>query len=165
MGTELKQITVFRSADDSAEQDAGAIREVLQKAGLDPELLTHSEPGVSAWEVEVRVPASQEAQARQAILDAEDAPPEPVDASHDLDLVTIYEGVGTAAEVEAVSIRSLLDANGIASVMMSAAQYPNFPWVVRVSRAMQERAESIIAEARQAGPEGAEEAEKASERP
>jgi len=85
------------------------------------------------------------------------------DASHDMDLETIFRANGTTAEMEAISIRAVLDASGIPSVLMGAPQYPNLPFYVKVPRAQAEQARQVLAEAQEAGPEAAEEAERAGE--
>lgn len=84
-----------------------------------------------------------------------------LDPSHDLDLETIFRANGTTAEMEAMSIRAVLDANGIPSVLMGAPMYPNLPFYVKVPRADAARARQLLEEARAAGPAAAEEAERA----
>jgi hypothetical protein len=85
------------------------------------------------------------------------------DPSHDLDLEIVFEAAGTTAEMEAIAIRGVLDANGIPSVLMGAPQYPNLPFYVKVPRASAAQAKEALRQAREAGPEAAEEAERASE--
>jgi hypothetical protein len=89
--------------------------------------------------------------------------PMPPDASHDMDLETVFRAFGTTAEMEAIAIRSVLAANGIPSVLMGAPQYPVLPFHVKVPRSALARARQVLAEARAAGPEAAEEAERALE--
>ena len=86
-----------------------------------------------------------------------------LDPSHDLDLETVFTSAGTTAEMEAIAIRCVLDANGIPSMLMGAPQYPNLPFYVKVPRFSAEQAREVLLEARAAGPEAAEEAERASE--
>jgi len=85
-----------------------------------------------------------------------------VNPSHDLDLETVFTAAGTTAEMEAISIRCVLDANGIPSVLMGAPQYPNLPFYVKVPKIAAERAYEVLREAREAGPEAAEEGARAS---
>lgn len=85
------------------------------------------------------------------------------DSSHDLDMVTIYESLAVDAEMEADVIHGLLQANGVPSIVVRAAQYPNLGFELKVPRAHLARARQFIAEAQAAGPEAAAEAEAASE--
>ena len=48
-------VTVFRSADSTAEADAAAVRDLLSEGGLHPVVLTDSEPGVPIGSTEVLV--------------------------------------------------------------------------------------------------------------
>jgi hypothetical protein len=86
-----------------------------------------------------------------------------VDLSHDLDLVTLFASSNVDAEMEATNIRSMLEANGIPSVVVGASTIPSLEFQVQVPRARLEEAERMIEEARAAGPEAAAEAEAASE--
>jgi hypothetical protein len=162
MSEELQLVTVFRSADLSAEEEATAIQELLAEAGLTPVLFTDDDPGVPEGAYEVRVPAAQEGRAEQAIAAARSQPAAPDDTSA-MDLVTIFEGVGTTGEVEALSIRSLLDSAGIPSVLAGTPQIPNLPFLVKVPRAMAEQARTAIDAATAGGAAAAEEAERATE--
>ena len=87
------------------------------------------------------------------------------DASHDLDLATVFRSNLHNAEMEALSIRSILDASDIPSVVVGASLLPNLPFEVRVPRAYLEEAQRVIRESQAAGPAAAEEAERASEGP
>ncbi len=84
----------------------------------------------------------------------------PPDASHDMDLETVFRAFGTTAEMEAIAIRSVLEANGIPSVLMGAPQYPVLPFHVKVPKSAADLARQVIADARAAGPEAAEQAER-----
>lgn len=88
---------------------------------------------------------------------------ETVDPSHDLDLVPFFSSSTHDAEMEAMSIHAILQANGIPSVLVGASQIPSLEFQVRVPRAILADAERVVTDARAAGPEAAEEAEKASE--
>ena len=82
--------------------------------------------------------------------------------THALDMVTLPSGT-VSTESEADMIRGVLDANGIPSLLVMAAQYPALGFEIKVPRAMVEDAERVIAEAEAAGPEAAVEAEAAGE--
>lgn len=150
-------VTVYRSADMNAEQDASAVRNLLLKNELDATLVDDSYPGVVSGSWEVRVPAPQvdQAEALIAVVDQDD--PGRVDPTHDLDMVTISETQGATGELEALSIQSILDANGISASIVGASTLPNLSFQVQVPRNDVERAQGAIAEARAAGPAAAEE--------
>jgi uridylate kinase len=88
---------------------------------------------------------------------------EPREESHDLDLVTVFQSAGTTSDMEALSVQSLLEASGIAAVVVSAEMMPNLPEEVRVAKEHVTEAKRIIAAALAAGPAGAMEAERQTE--
>ena len=88
---------------------------------------------------------------------------EPLDTSHDLDTVTLYESSAVDAETEAEVIRGLLESNGIPANIVSGGPVPPVGWIIQVPRNRLEEARQIIEEARATGPEGAAEAEASSE--
>jgi hypothetical protein len=149
-------VTVFRSADESAEGEATAVRDLLTQAGISAVLLDDDAPGVVEGSFEVRVPAEEASRAEALIAESQ----APLDMSHDFDLVTIY--ATSVDDSEAAAIRGVLDANGIPSVF-SSTPYPNLPFEVKVAKGDVERARQALAEAEAAGPAAAEEAEEASE--
>jgi hypothetical protein len=158
------QITVFRSADKSASEDADSVRQMLIESGIAATLLDHSAPGVMAGAYEVRVEAENQARAEQLIAEFQvEDELEPADPSEGLDLVTVFRSAGTAAEMEAVSIHSVLEAGGIEAMIIGDSRYPIFPQDVRVAREHEAQARQMIEDALAAGPAGAEEAEQASE--
>jgi hypothetical protein len=161
MGQEL--VTVFRSADHSAREDAEDVCDLLAEAGLSPVLLGDDSPGVPSGACEVRVAPSQAAQAEATIEVAASAEPGPGDPSHEFDMETIFDGVGTTAEMEAIGVRAVLEASGIPCVLVGATPYPNLRFLVRVPRKEKERARQALAEAEAAGPAAADEAEQAGE--
>jgi hypothetical protein len=163
MDAQESVVTVFRTADPSAREDAAAVADLLTDAGLHPEQFNDDAIGVPLGASEVRVPAAEEAMALEIIAQRDSAPKEPGDPGHALDLVEVFTGVGAGGEMEAISIRTVLDANDIPSVVVGAAQIPNLPFVVKVPANVADRARTAILEARQAGPAAAEEAEAASE--
>ncbi len=82
-----------------------------------------------------------------------------VDDSHELDVVTLMT---LPTEMNADVIRGILDANGIACVVVRTP-YPSFGTQLRVARADLAEAERVLHEAEAAGPEAAAEAEALSE--
>ena len=86
--------------------------------------------------------------------------------SHDLDLVTVFRlPEGGISETEVVAVQSLLEANGISTVLVGDAPLPNLAEEIRVPRQQAGRARQLIAEALATGPSGAEEAEAETEGP
>src|ERR1700687_3686896 len=79
--------------------------------------------------------------------------------SHALDLVIVFEGSGTTAEIEALGIQAVLEAEGIRVVTGGETSFPNLPWSVGVSKADAPRALQVIKDAKKAGPKAAAEAE------
>ena len=86
------------------------------------------------------------------------------DPSHALDLVTVFEGSGTTAEMEAIGIQAVLKAAGIRVVVGGESILPNLPWSIAVPKADLARALQVIEDAKKAGPKAAAEAEAAQER-
>jgi hypothetical protein len=147
--------------DADAKEDAECIVELLSDAGIQAALLDDSAPGVPEGVFEVRVPASNAARAEKLI--AENPPDDEVkevDPSSDLDLETI---ASAASEMEATSLKGVLESNGIAAVLVGDSVLPNLAFDLRVARDQAERARQLIADAETIGPAAAEEAELESE--
>ena len=158
MSMETDLVIVYRSADMNAEQDASAVRNLLIANGIDAQLFDDKSQGVVEGTWEVRVPASETAQAEALVAQVDQDDPGRVDPSHDLDMVTIAEVQGLTGEMEAMGIQSILDANGISAVLVGSSTLPNLSFAVQVLRADLERAQAALAEARAAGPAAAAEA-------
>jgi hypothetical protein len=90
---------------------------------------------------------------------------EALDTSHDLDVVTLFSSSNHDAEMEATAIHSILQANGIPSILVGASTIPVLSFQVQVPKADLEQAKRVLAEAEAAGPAAAAEAEAASEEP
>ena len=88
---------------------------------------------------------------------------EAADPSHDLDMVPFFSESGALAEMEALSIQAILDANGIPHTLSGNSTLPVTEFVVSVPRSRLEEARRVVAEAQAAGPEAAEEAARESE--
>ena len=158
---ELDLVTVYRSMDADAKEDAECILELLTDEGIQAVMLDDSAPGVPEGVFEVRAPAADAARAEELIAEnppADEA--EEVDDSPALDQETI---ASAASEMEAMSIKNLLESNGIAAVLVGDSVLPNFAFEVRVAHDQADRARILIADAEKTGPEAAEEAERASE--
>jgi Putative prokaryotic signal transducing protein len=144
---------VYRSMDASAKEDCQEILNLLQDSGIAAVLLDDSTPGVPEGVFEVRVPTVKRAEAERLI--AENPLPdevEEVDSSSELDLETI---ASAATEMEATTIKSLLDANGVSAVLVGDSVLPNLPFDVRVARDQAARAREIIKDAQRGGPAAA----------
>lgn len=83
--------------------------------------------------------------------------------THALDMVTLPQGT-VSTEYEADTIRGVLDANGIPSLLVMAAQYPVLGFEIRVPRGKLMEAEKVVREALAAGPAAAAEAEAETEK-
>jgi hypothetical protein len=75
------------------------------------------------------------------------------------DLVPVFSSGNHDAEMEAVEVHSLLEANGIESTVAGPATIPSLEFQVLVERAQLEEAQRVIADAQAAGSSAAEEAE------
>jgi hypothetical protein len=141
-------ITVFRSADQYAEDQAKEARERLAAAGIEAVLLDDSAPGVvvGSWEVRVR---TADRRAAEAILAA---PPPREDevqvseqsASHDLDFVAVFKDQAPDAEMEALAVKGMLESAGIPAVVIGSAQIPSLPFEVRVPKSRLEEARALM---------------------
>jgi hypothetical protein len=155
-------ISVFRSEGRQAREDAAEVREQLAAAGLDASVYEEKESG--AWEV--RVPEEQGEKAGQIIsVNQPDwaSPGESVDTSSDFDQVTIYVSETALGEMEAMSIKSLLNAAGIPAFIVGTPALPVFSFQVQVAREQAEEARKVVREAQEVGAQGADEAERAAE--
>jgi hypothetical protein len=158
MAEENELVTVFRSADADAEEQASVVRDMLEQANIAAQTFDDSAPGVPEGVFEVRVPRPSQEQAERLISANTD--PAALDPSHDLDMVTVFVSDAPDAELVSTQIRSILDAQGITSLLVSGSMFPNFPFEVRVPRERLEDARQAIAAAEDAGPAAAEEAER-----
>lgn len=155
-------ITVYRSADTDAQEQARDVYELLKEEGLSPQIVGPDYPGVPIGTWEVRVPPDQVSRA-EAILAAELDEEGHVKTRHDedLELVPVFVGEGAEGEMQALAVRSVLDANNIPSVLVGTSVLPNLPFEVRVPKRFLQAARSVLQEARDLGPSGASEAEEA----
>jgi hypothetical protein len=80
-------------------------------------------------------------------------------------MVTLFSSSAIDAEMEADTIHAVLEANGIASMVVGPSVIPSLEYQVRVAREDAPEAERLIEEARAAGPDAAAEAEAGSEEP
>jgi hypothetical protein len=80
-------------------------------------------------------------------------------------LVTVFRLAGGGIEeMEVLTVRQLLESNGIDTVLVGDSPLPNLAEEIRVTEENAERAKQLIADALSAGPAGAAEAEAESER-
>lgn len=163
MAGENELVTVFRSADPDAEEQAALARDMLAGAGISAEVFGDSTPDVPEGAFEVRVPPEQQADAERLIEAQQDLHSQLVDLSHDFDMVPVFISETPDAEMIAMELRSILEAAEIPSVMVSGSVFPNLPYEVRVPKVRLDEARKAIAAAEEAGPAAAEEAERESE--
>jgi len=161
-------VTVFRSADDDAEEDAKAIKELLSSEGIEAVLLDDNAPGVPSGAWEVRVPPASSSWADeligQARLPASDLTE--VDNSPALDAVTVFRArSGTTAEMEAMAVKGMLESAGIGAILVGDSVLPNLSFEIQVAKDQAEQAEQLIAAAQAAGAQAADEEERSTETP
>ena len=155
-------VTVYRASDPDSETEAERVLERLKEAGLDAILLGDDSAGVVEGTREVRV-APDQAERAEALVAAQELataketehpdPAQPGDASHDLDLVTIFRGQGNDAEVEAMFVRTVLHGADIPAFLVGSTQIPSLDFEVQVPRSMEEEAKRVLAAAEAAGVE------------
>ncbi len=85
------------------------------------------------------------------------------DPSHDLDMVPFFSDSGALAEMEAVAIQGILEANDIPSTLFGSSTLPITEFSVNVPKDRFEEAQRVLEEARAAGPAAAEQGERESE--
>ena len=86
-------------------------------------------------------------------------------SSPEEDLVTVFRSAGGGTEeTEVLTVRQLLDANGIDTILVGDSPMPNLTEEIRVARADAERALQLIEQALAAGPAAAAEGEAETER-
>jgi len=157
-------VTVFRSADASAEDDANQMVEMLARAGIAARLLNDEAPGVPEGAWEVRVSSADSARA-EALISANPAERRH-DDSHNLDMVTVFTSAdGSTEGFEPLAVKNLLEANGVDAIVVNDSPLASLSHEVRVAREQVTEAKRLIAEAIAAGPAAAEEAERQSEEP
>ncbi len=157
--------TIFRSADTDAKEEAAAVAEMLQQEGIQSTLVDDSAPGVleGVWEVRVASADRSRAEELASALDDDDDDVDELDESHELDLVTVFSTGSGSTEMEAESIKAVLDANGIQAVIVGGTPIPSTGQEVQVARDQATEAKRLIEEALAAGPAAAEEGEAATE--
>jgi hypothetical protein len=163
MSDPVELVTVYRSGDSDSDQDAEAVQNYLAANGLDAVIFNDDQPGVVKGSAEVRVAAADVEQAESLLTSFDPDAPMIADPSRDLDMVTIFSGMGATAEVEALSINSVLESYDIPTVIIGDSALPNLEFQVQVPRTKVLQARQALAEAEASGPAGAIEAERESE--
>ena len=79
------------------------------------------------------------------------------------EMVVVFSSSNHDAEMEANTVKGLLDASDVPAMLIGPHVLPNLEFQVQVSRELAAKAEALINEARAAGPEAAAEAEAATE--
>ncbi len=129
----------------------------MNDSGIAAAVLDDGAPGVpeGAWEVQVAEADSSRADALIATHPLDLAP----DRSHALDMAIVFRAAGTDNESEAMTVKGLLEANGLEAEIIADTRFPNLPQQVQVPQSQLAEARSQIAEALAAGPAAADEAE------
>lgn len=84
-------------------------------------------------------------------------------SGHELDMVTLFSSMNHDAEMEAMALHGLLEANGIDAAVVGPSTIPSVEFQVQVPRSQLEAAEQLMTEAKETGPAAADEAEAAEE--
>ena len=144
--------------DATAKEDCERLVDILKERAIAAVILDDDAPGVVEGTFEVRVPAADARKAEKLIAD-NPLPDEveEIDDSPELDLETVFRAVGTLAEMQAMSVKNLLESNDIAAVLVGDSVLPNFPFQVKVAREYAGRARRMIEEAESPGPVPADE--------
>ncbi len=79
------------------------------------------------------------------------------------EMVVVFSSSNHDAEMEAMTIRGMLESNGVEAMIVGPAVLPNLEFEVQVSEEFAAQARALIAEAQEAGPSAAAEAEALSE--
>jgi hypothetical protein len=80
------------------------------------------------------------------------------------EMVAVFSSLNHDAEMEALTIKGILESEGVPVQMVGPHVLPSLEWQVQVPAEFAERAQALIEEARRAGPAAAAEGEAASER-
>ena len=145
-------VTVYRSMDTGAEEETAAVREFLASQGIAAEIADDSAPGVPEGTFEVRVPPADAKRAEQLIAENFADENIPGDTSANLDLETVFHSEGgTTSEFEAMSVKNLLEYNGVTAVLVGDSVLPNLAFEVKVPRDQLQLARDLIAQAEQTG--------------
>jgi hypothetical protein len=147
-------VTVYRSSDPDAEDQAAEVAEMLRTEGIKVLVLDDDAPHVpeGAYEVQVEEPDVSRA---EALIDAMRTR-EP-DESHNMDLVTIFvSGDGTSeGDMEALTVKNLLEAAGIEAILVGGdVPIPSLSHEVKVARRDADEARRVIAEAQSGNENG-----------
>ena len=78
-------------------------------------------------------------------------------------LVPVFSSQNHDAEMEALAVKGIMDANGVPAVLAGPHILPNLEFQVQVPEHLAAEAQRLIDEARAAGPQAALEAEAATE--
>jgi len=134
-------VTVYRSMDATAKDDCESIIEMLSEEHISAVMVDDSAPGVPEGTYAVRVPKRDAAKAEK-LIEENPLPDEveEVDDSSALDLETVF----VAPEMEAMSVKNLMESNGIAAVLVGDSVLPNFPFEVKVAREQVVRARKLL---------------------
>lgn len=139
---------MYRSMDPDADEATAAIRELLVSEDIAAEIADDSAPDVPEGAFEVRVPSADSKRAEELIAQNFPSGKPQGDASSRLDLETVFHSEsGSTSEFEAMSVKNLLESNGITAVLVGDSVLPNLAFEVRVARNKAQLARKVIAEA------------------
>ena len=148
MSGSIDLITVFRSADEYAKDEASEARDRLQASGIEAVILDDSAAGVVVGSYEVRVRTSDR-RAAEAILaipprNEDEADVSEEGASAELDFVAVFKDQAPDAEMEALAVKGMLESAGIPAIVIGSPQIPSLPFEVRVPKSRLEEAQALM---------------------
>ena len=152
----MAYVALYQSAHPKSEEEAHEILDTLREGGIGTvRIRQEDEPGggVRSFLVEVD---STEVYDAQAFLEKKGITAEGLDAGSGVDFRVVFFSDKHDSEPEALSVQTLLEANGIAAFLDESSPLPNFPHKVLVARADAVRAREVIEMAKATGPMDAE---------
>ncbi len=132
--------------DATAKVDCETLLAILTEHKIAAVMLDDAAPDVPEGTFEIRVPVAQAAGAEKLIA-RNPLPDEATefDPSSNLDLETVFRGDG--GELEALTVKGMLESNGIATVLVGDSVLPNLTFELKVAKSQAGAARKMIAEA------------------
>lgn len=152
----MAYIALYQSAHPQSEEEAHLILDTLREAGIGTvRVRQEDEPGGGVRSFLVEVDQSEIYDA-QAFLQKAGVSFEGLDAGEGVDFQVVFFSDKHDSEPEALAVKSLLEANGMAAFLAESSPLPNFPHKVLVAKTDAARAREVIEMAVATGPMDAE---------
>lgn len=152
----MAYVALYQSAHPNSEEEAHDILDTLREGGIGTvRIRQDDEPGGGVRSFLVEVDSSEVYDA-QAFLEKKGINAEGLDAGSSVDFRVVFFSDKHDSEPEALSVQTLLEANGITAFLDESSPLPNFPHKVLVASADAARAREVIELAKATGPIDAE---------